>query len=118
MRKQSEQWTNTLMLFRDEEPVIRYICYASELKERLNVSDEELEVAIDRAFKACASLGISIRQNFKSVFRTCDDHLLEDWKLSPLACYLLVINADPANERVARMQIHFATKNFHDVNIF
>jgi len=118
MRKQSEEWTNTMMLFREREPSIKYICYASELMENLDVPEEELDIAIERAFKACASLNISIKQNFKSVFRTCDDHLVTDWKLSPLACYLIVINADPANQRVARMQVHFATKNFNDVSIF
>lgn len=118
MRKQSEQLTGMPVLFQEESPVIKYICYASELMEQLNASEEELDVAVERAFKACASLNISIKQNFKSVFRTCEDHLVTDWKLSALACYLIVINADPANERVARMQVHFATKNFNDVNIF
>lgn len=106
------------MLFSAQEQPVKYICYASELTERLEISEEELDAATERAFKACTSLGISTRQNFKSVFRTCDDHLVTDWKLSPLACYLIVINADPANQRVARMQVHFATKNYNDVSFF
>lgn len=118
MRKQSEARFSQPVIFREPEPSIKYICYASELAERLSATEEELDTAIERAFKACASLNISIKQNFKSVFRTCDDHLVTDWKLSPLACYLIVINADPANPRVARMQIHFATKTFNDVSFF
>jgi hypothetical protein len=118
MRKQSEIHTQPPVLYREPETVIKYVCYASELTERLNVSEDELDAAVERAFKACASLNISIKHNFKSVFRTCEDHLVTDWKLSALACYLIVINADPANERVARMQVHFATKNFSDVSFF
>lgn len=118
MRKPSEQWDNTMILFNEQEPTINYVCYASELIERLSVSEEELDRAVERAFKACISLDISIKKNFKSVFRNCEDHLVTDWKLSPLACYLIVINADPANQQVAKMQIHFATKNFNDVSFF
>ncbi|MCE3280081.1 MAG: hypothetical protein K0S44_2272 [Bacteroidetes bacterium] len=118
MRKQSEQQSMPPVIFQEPEPSIKYICYASELIERLSVTEEDLDAAIERAFKACSSLNISIKQNFKSVFRTCEDHLVTDWRLSPLACYLIVINADPSNEQVARMQIHFATKNYNDVSIF
>lgn len=118
MRKQSEELTGIPVLFQEEAPVIKYICYASELTEQLNATEEELDAAIERAFKACASLNIPIKLNFKSVFRPCEDHLVTDWKLTALACYLIVINADPANQRVARMQVHFATKNFNNVNIF
>jgi hypothetical protein len=118
MRKQSEQWDHALMLLQEQEPILNYICYASELTERLQVPEEDLDIAIERAFKACISLNISIKNNFKSVFRTCDDHLVTDWKLTPLACYLIVINADPANQRVAKMQVHFATKNFNDVSFY
>ncbi|MDF2436078.1 MAG: hypothetical protein K0Q95_454 [Bacteroidota bacterium] len=118
MRKQSEIHVHPPVLFTEPEASVKYICYASELIERLDVTEEELDAAIERAFKACASLNLSIKHNFKSVFRTCEDHLVTDWKLSPLACYLIVINADPANERVARMQVHFATKHYSDVSFF
>jgi hypothetical protein len=118
MRKQSEQHAGTIILFQEREPVIHYVCYASDLAEQLRISEGALDEATERAFKACAALSISIRDNFKSVFRTCDDHLVTDWKLSALACYLIVINADPANQKVARMQVHFATKNFSNVSFF
>ena len=118
MQKQSEQYASTIILFQEQDPVIHYVCYASELAEQLRLGEEALDDAIERAFKACAALSIPIRKNFKSVFRTCDDHLVTDWKLSALACYLIVINADPANHKVARMQVHFATKNFSNVSFF
>jgi hypothetical protein len=88
------------------------------LTERLKITEKELDEAIERAFKACSSLNISIKHNFKSVFRTCEDHLITDWRLTALACYLIVINADPGNDKVARMQIHFATRNFSDASFF
>jgi hypothetical protein len=118
MPKLHEEWGNTLVIFEQEEAPIKYICYASDLRDRLKLKDEELEIAVERAFKACRSLNISVSKNFKSVFRPYNDQLVTDWKLSSLACYLIVINANPEIPAVARVQILFAAKNFNHVNFF
>jgi DNA-damage-inducible protein D len=103
--------------FRDHED-IRSICYASELMEHFDFSEKEMDEAISRAFKACYSLHIPINENFRSVYLSSDEHVVTDWRLSPLACYLLIINADPAKAEIAQLQLIFATKKFKDVNIF
>jgi hypothetical protein len=96
----------------------RSLCYASELMERFKFSEEEMDNAVERAFKACYSLRIPIGENFRSVFRSGENSLSNDWKLSPLACYLVLINADPGNAEIAHLQLVFATKKFNDVDIF
>jgi hypothetical protein len=118
MLKQYDNGWNTITL--KEESLIpeKYICYASELTDRLKISDDEFDDAMERAFSACISLDISIKNNFRSVYRSFENYLVTDWKLSSLACYLIIINADPANANVARVQLLFATKNFNNVKIF
>lgn len=118
MQKLHEQQKSSLVIFQEDEMPVKYICYASELGDRLKLKEAELDKAVERAFSACRSLDISVSKNFKSVFRPCADHLITDWKLSSLACYLIVINADPSNQAVARVQILFAAKNFNHVNFF
>lgn len=118
MLKQYDNWDNTIILMEEPQIPRKYICYASELTDRLKISEEDFEDAMQRAFNACVSLNIPIKTNFKSVFRSFEDYLVTDWKLSSLACYLIIINADPANAAVARVQLLFATKNFNNVNIF
>jgi hypothetical protein len=118
MLKQYDTIDSTLMLIEEQQIPLKYICYASELTDRMKISEEEFDDALERAFNACAALNIPIKKNFKSVFRSFEDYLVTDWKLTSLACYLIVINADPANAGVARIQLLFATKNFNNVNIF
>jgi hypothetical protein len=118
MLRQYETPDNTLILIEEQEIPAKYICYASELTDRLKISEEDFDDAIERAFSACVSLDIPIRNNFRQVYRSFEDYLVTDWKLTSLACYLIIINADPANANVARIQLIFATKNFDNVNIF
>jgi hypothetical protein len=118
MLKQFDRADNTIVLMEEQQIPLKYICYASELTDRLKISEEELDNAMERAFNACVSLNIPIRNNFRSVYRSFENYLVTDWKLSSLACYLIIINADPSNPHVAKTQILFATKNFNNVNIF
>jgi hypothetical protein len=118
MLKQYDNWDNALILMEEQQIPRKYICYASELTDRLQISEKAFDDALERAFNACVSLEIPIKSNFKSVYRSFEDCLITDWKLSSLACYLIIINADPANAAVARIQLLFATKNFNNVNIF
>jgi hypothetical protein len=100
---------------KDDAPELLY--YASDIEQSMGFSDEELEEAIERAFQACTSMHISIDDNFKAIYRSDNRHeMIADWKLSPLACYLLIINANPSNSNVARVQLFFASKNLQDIH--
>jgi hypothetical protein len=80
---------------------------ASEILTEIGCEDEQsVELALRRAFQACRSLGFPIGDHFGRVFMYNGERLLTDWKLSPLGCYLLVINGNPCHPSVARAQIY------------
>jgi hypothetical protein len=83
--------------------------FVSELMDQLGVEDEQqIAAALQRTLRTLESLGISSNVNLHSVYRFDGSTLFPDWKISPLAAYLLVINCDPANRIVARAQVFFA----------
>ncbi|MFL5753801.1 MAG: hypothetical protein ACJ76F_10375 [Bacteroidia bacterium] len=83
--------------------------FASEVMEVLEINDPlEADLSLQRALLACRALQFPDGNNFKQVYRFNGEQLLVDWRLSPLACYLLIINCSPANELVARAQLFFA----------
>ncbi len=81
----------------------------SEVMNALHIEDaDEMATSLKRAVLACGSLELPLHRNFKKVFRSDGENMIMDWKLSPLACYLIVINCNPGNEHVARAQLYFA----------
>lgn len=85
--------------------------YASDLKNQLGLLEgNDFEDALERAFKVCRTLAISIEDNFKSVYRYNSTELVPDWKLSNLACYLIIVNANPENRNVAKAQVYYAMR--------
>lgn len=59
--------------------------------------------AINRAIRACMSLGIEFNDHFIHV-----QELEKEYKLTRFACYLIAMNGDPKKEPVAKAQIYFA----------
>ena len=89
--------------------------FVSDVMSNLNIKDAiEIEVSLNRTFDACDTLHISKLQNFKKIYRFDGKNLHVDWKISSLACYLIIINCNPTNEFVARAQLHFALNRFRD----
>jgi hypothetical protein len=83
--------------------------FAGDVMETLDVTDaEEIGSSLNRVFQACGTLNIPVGRNFKQVYRFNGEALIEDWKISPLACYLIIINCNPVHERVAKAQLYFA----------
>lgn len=73
--------------------------------EQVYSSTELLEAAISRAFQICLQLGIPISTHFRHIHVfSGDGETAVDWALSDLAFYLLLLNGDAANERVACAQ--------------
>lgn len=86
--------------------------FASEIMQTLAIDDaDEIAISINRAFEACSILHIPFQQNFKRVYCYDGQNLLMDWKISSLACYLIVINCNPNRESVAKAQLYFAMNN-------
>ncbi|MEO7530772.1 MAG: hypothetical protein ABIS69_05155 [Sediminibacterium sp.] len=83
--------------------------FASEIMELLEIKEAtEIALSLSRAFQAFGTLDLPFNLNFKRVFRSDGKTVSIDWKISPLACYLIVINSNPVHERVAKAQLFFA----------
>jgi DNA-damage-inducible protein D len=68
--------------------------------------DEAIHIALD----ACAALHIKVRQHFQPLYRQSDGGLYADWKLSRLACTLIILHADPTRPAVMKAQLLFLKK--------
>ena len=89
-----------------------YDYYLGEICSKLGLEDEnDVELALSRVFDAFRTLELSIPENFKKIYFEEEESIFFDWKLSKLALYLFVINANTSNPNVARMQVHFFRTN-------
>ena len=85
--------------------------YASDIMEKLNIKDDDDKaLALTRTFQAFDSLQIPLNRNFKKVYCFDGKNLILDWKISTLACYMIVVNCNPSHEGVAKAQLYFAMK--------
>ncbi|CAN5211075.1 hypothetical protein BH23BAC1_BH23BAC1_33150 [soil metagenome] len=81
------------------------VYYASEVFKDFNFSKEiAINYAIKRAKYACTTLNVPIAEHFVSVYRSINDEVYVDWKLSSFAAYLTLINGNPSDPLVARFQ--------------
>ena len=89
--------------------------FVSDIMNNLNIDNsQEIEISMNRTFAVCNTLQISKKQNFKKIYRFDGENLLIDWKISSLACYLIIINCNPSNEFIARAQLHYALNRFRN----
>lgn len=88
--------------------------FAGDIMEMMDIEDsEEIAGSINRAFQACGTLNIPFNKNFKRVYRFNGEYLIADWKISPLACYLIIINCNPCHNNVAKAQLYFVMNQVH-----
>lgn len=82
---------------------------ASELMEELGYhSDADLKHALARTFDVCTALHIYIPHHFRQVYvYSAAEGLHTDWQLTDLGSYLLLVNGNSRNPRVAHAQLHF-----------
>ncbi|MDO8472573.1 MAG: damage-inducible protein D [Dehalococcoidia bacterium] len=64
--------------------------------------------AINKAIAGCATLNISLEDNFIKTTTIIDGKPHEDYKLSRFACYLVTINGDNKKPQVAKAHAYFA----------
>ena len=80
---------------------------ASELLDEFGISNEaEFEKIMEKAFDVCFTLDIPINVHFRKIFLYANDQLITDWLLSDLATYLLLMNGDVRNYKVAQAQVY------------
>lgn len=70
---------------------------------------DAFEKAINKASKACLTLGIPLGDAIQQVERDVDGRPARDYKLSRFGCYLVAINGDVKKPQVAAAQAYFIT---------
>jgi hypothetical protein len=81
--------------------------YASDVADKMQFqSVEEFHDAVKRAMEICLAAGLSVRRNFKQIYKCSPDGVTYDWKLSALGFQLVCLNGSPENPNTARMQIN------------
>ncbi len=104
---------NTTDLFASSLADSKLTLYASDLLSQNGCqSMEELRQAIKRATQVCTIMHLPLNENFKTVFRACKGEVIQDWRLSPLAYMLMVINADATNDIIAQTQLEVVMRAF------
>jgi DNA-damage-inducible protein D len=65
--------------------------------------------AINKAMTTCNVLNVPIMENFEQISTLIDGKNVQDFKLSRVACYLVVMNGDNKKYAVAQAQGYFAS---------
>lgn len=70
---------------------------------------QTFENAVQRAIRACTSLGIPLQGVINPIEREIDGVVQRDYKLSRFGCYLIAVNGDVRKPEVASAQAYFVT---------
>lgn len=93
---------------------LNYRYYASELLERLMQTDDfDFDASVRKAIAILRLTGIPVQQHFSCIYRSETRGTRRDWKMSELACSLIIISANPENREVEEVQQAFM--NFLEV---
>ncbi len=85
---------------------LNLVYYASDAANKMQFENaEELHEAVKRAMEICLHAGLSVRKNFKQIYKCSYEGVTYDWKLSVLGFYLVCLNGSTANPNTAHMQI-------------
>lgn len=85
--------------------------YATDLMHLTGCeSMDELGVALKRATEVCTCMHIPLRENFKVVFRPQNGEMVQDWRLSPMAYMLMMLNSNAQNDLVAHLQVEMVKR--------
>jgi len=92
-------------LFLDRMNDLNYRYYASELLDRLMHSDDfDFNASIRKAIAILRLTGVPVQQHFSCIYRSAARGMQRDWKLSELACSLVIISAEPENQEIEKIQ--------------
>ena len=84
---------------------LNYRYYASELLNQMMHSENfNFEASIRKAIAILRITGVPVQQHFSCVYRSTLRGVRRDWKMSELACSLVIISAEPANDEIEEMQ--------------
>lgn len=84
---------------------LNYRYYASELLNRLmQTEDFDFDKSIHKAIAILRLTGIPVQEHFTCIYRSAARGMRRDWKMSELACSLVIISAETANREIEETQ--------------
>ncbi len=87
---------------------LNYRYYASELLDQLMKSEDfNFDDSVRKAIAIMRLTEIPVQQHFSCIYRSDMKGTRRDWKMSELACSLVVISAKPANHKIEQIQQAF-----------
>jgi len=80
--------------------------FTSRSLENIYQSQEERKLAVARAMRICSNMGMPVEQHFRRCFIVdITRHTTEEaWRMSKIAYCLALLNGDPDNPMVGRIQ--------------
>ncbi|MFW5755438.1 MAG: hypothetical protein ACOCWK_02475 [Tangfeifania sp.] len=84
---------------------LNYHYYASELLSRLMQSDDfDFNASVRKAIAILRLTGIPVQQHFSCIYRSSAYETRRDWKMSGIACSLVIISTEPQNQEIEKIQ--------------
>lgn len=96
----------SLDAFRNAIEDMRFLFKASKLYDTGMANSEEVIRAVEHAMKVCIISEIPVQQHFKAIYVANNQQkIMKDWMLSRLGFALVMLNGDPENPTVGKLQI-------------
>ncbi len=84
--------------------------YASELIADFDFNENEFSNALKQASNTLKTAGIPIENHIRKIYKIQNGISSYDFKLSPLAFTLILLNGDTCNPNVAKLQVELINK--------
>jgi hypothetical protein len=105
---QYSQLNPAIEIFLNRMKDLRYRYYASDLLQSyLHAQNSNIESSIRRAIAILRLTGLPANQHFSRIYRSDIRGLSGDWRLSELACGLIILSFDEANNGAYQIQQNF-----------
>lgn len=97
-----------------ESIVDRDLMFRASSLENLFKNMDEINRAVERAITIYCENGMSIHNNFKMIYISDDNnkYVIKDWLLSKQAFCLVMLNGNPDNLNVGRVQLEILNRLF------
>jgi hypothetical protein len=68
--------------------------YASDILARIGIVEQaDFEMAINKAAALCRLTNVPVSKHFKVIYKENNKLIIKDWKLSQLACRIILISS-------------------------
>lgn len=97
-----------------EAIIDRDLIFRASSLENLFKNTDEINRAVERAVTIYCENGMSISNNFKIIYISGghEKYIIKDWMLSKQAFCLVMLNGDPDNLNIGRIQLELLNRLF------